>query len=74
MAYAKRTFTTCMNFNLELRHAEAYLQPSRTSTMELFCKNNQRLLAVISFYKKNPHRRRLTGSKYTFCYMTMGLS
>ena len=27
-------------------HSEAYLQPGRTSIMELFCKNSQRLLAV----------------------------
>ena len=30
---------------------EAYLEPSRRSTMEHFCKNNQRLKAVYNFRK-----------------------
>ena len=38
----------------ELRHAEAYLEPSRTSAMELFLENNQRLLAINYFRKKAP--------------------
>ena len=35
------------------QHLEAYLEPSWTSTMELFCVNNQRLKAVSNFRKKS---------------------
>ena len=34
--------------------ADAYLEPSGTSTMDLFCGNSQRLLAVYYFCKKAP--------------------
>ena len=34
--------------------SETYLEPSRTSTMELFCENSQRLKAVKDFRKKPP--------------------
>ena len=37
---------------------EAYLDPSRKSTMELFCKNSQRLKTVKYFRKKHGY---LTG-------------
>ena len=33
---------------------EAYLEPNRKSTMELFCENSSRLLAVDYFCKKAP--------------------
>ena len=38
-AYVQRTFTT-HNFYSELSHAEAYLEPSRTSAMEPFFENS----------------------------------
>ena len=34
--------------------AEAYLEPSRTSTMELFCENSERFKAVNYIRKKAP--------------------
>ena len=45
---------------VEGRVTEAYLEPRRTSTMKLFCKNCRRLLAVNYFHKKL-HRRCLIG-------------
>ena len=38
-AYVQRTFAT-HNFCSELSHAEAYLEPSRTSAMEPFFENS----------------------------------
>ena len=38
----------------QLVYTEAYLDPTRTSTIELFCKNSQRLLARNYFHKKDP--------------------
>ena len=37
-----------------LQVSEVYLEPSQTSTMELFCENSWRLLAVNYFQKKAP--------------------
>ena len=34
--------------------SEKYLEPYRTSTMELFCENSLHLLAVNCFHKKFP--------------------
>ena len=48
------------NGEVEGRVTEAYLEPRRTSTMKLFCKNCRRLLAVNYFHKKL-HRRCLIG-------------
>ena len=36
-----------------VRPRQAYLEPSQTSTMELFCENSQRLKAVNYFPKKS---------------------
>lgn len=47
---------------------EAYLEPSQTSAMNLFCKNSERPLAVDYFPKKLINRC-LTGSKYA-CTVT----
>ena len=35
-------------------YIETYLEPSRTSTMEVFCENSWKLLAVNYFHKKAP--------------------
>ena len=43
----------CSNLATAIQHLEAYLEPSCTSTMELFCENSSRLLAVIYFHKKD---------------------
>ena len=37
-----------------LNSSEAYVEPSWTSTMELFFQNSWQLLAVNHFYKKAP--------------------
>ena len=36
------------------REAEAYLEHSRTSTTEVFCKNSERIKAVNYFHRKAP--------------------
>ena len=48
MIYCKSSFI--LNFHI----SEAYLEPSRTSTMKLFGENTERLLAVNCFRKKSP--------------------
>ena len=35
---------------------EAYLEPRRTSKIELFCENSEKIAAVNYFCKKLPHR------------------
>ena len=35
-----------------LEKTEAYLEPSRTSTVEVLCENSERILAVNYFHKK----------------------
>ena len=44
--------------------AEAYLEPSQTTTMKLFCENSQRLKAVDYFSKKSFVVEVPLGSKY----------
>ena len=45
---------------------EAYLEPRRTSKIELFCENSEKIAAVNYFCKKLPHRC-LTGcSSFVF--------
>ena len=39
---------------LVINRTEKYLEPNRTSTMELFCENSLHLLAVNCFHKKFP--------------------
>ena len=41
--------------------SEAYLESSRTSTMELFC------YYPLTIFAKTLHRRRLTGLQIRFC-------
>ena len=50
------TWLTKASFKNELKNenAEAYLKPSRTSAMQLFCKNSQQLEAINFFRKKPP--------------------
>ena len=51
---------TSINGNLEkpcsgsLSRLETYLEPSRTSAMDFFCENSQRLKIAIYFRKKAP--------------------
>ena len=40
--------------------SEAYLETSRTSTMDFFCEYSQRL-KVVNYFRKMIHRRSLTG-------------
>ena len=49
--YLKRRVSAGLLFLLIL---EAYLEPSRTSMMKLFCKNIERLLNINYFLKKAP--------------------
>ena len=44
----------CNATSKALEHTEVYLEPSRTSMMELLCENRKRLLAVNYFCKKSP--------------------
>ena len=48
------------SFLLDL-NSEVYLEPSQTSTVELFCENSRQLKAV-NYFRKKLHRTCSTGS------------
>ena len=43
------------NVKCKVMFTEAYLEPSKTSMIKLFCKNNQNLVAIIYFCEMLPH-------------------
>lgn len=45
---------TCIFLELKMHLTEAYLEPSRTSSMEMLCKNSEQLKTVDYFRKKAP--------------------
>ena len=47
----KILFFSGKNVKLKVMFTEAYLEPSQTSTMEVFCKNSYRLVALKYFHK-----------------------
>ena len=45
-------YVVLKNVKCKVMFTEACLEPSRTSTMELFCKNSERFVAI-NYFRKN---------------------